>query len=111
MRHPCGIDQLRRNPNSISGLAHAALNHIAHAKLTPDMLSNGSTAMDGLPDVGVATGAVATAVMRYRARRLLPQRISHAFGAIDVRLGVIKDARICVPTAGVTLFVSLVQLR
>ena len=41
------IDQLRRDTDAVSHLAHAALEHVAHAELAPDLAY-----VDGLALVG-----------------------------------------------------------
>ena len=44
-----GLDELRGDADTITGLAHAAFEHIAHAELAPDLLH-----LDGLAPVGEA---------------------------------------------------------
>src|SRR6516164_5181808 len=44
-----GINELARNSDAVSGLAHAAFEHVADAELTPDLPN-----VDGFPLVGEA---------------------------------------------------------
>ena len=47
MRAGLGLDQLRGDAHAIGGLAHAALQHIAHAELATDLLYIDGAALVG----------------------------------------------------------------